>query len=89
MSAEPVAIRIYGNDTCAYCGAARMLLTKKGVRFEDVLVNKDADKLDEMRERSGRTSVPQIFVGETHVGGFDELCELDKNGELDELLARM
>lgn len=89
MSAEATAIRIYGNDTCAYCGAARMLLTKKGVRFEDVLVNKDADKLDEMRERSGRTSVPQIFVGDTHVGGFDELCELDKNGELDALLARM
>ena len=89
MNEESVAIRIYGNDSCAYCGAARMLLTKKGVRFEDVLVNKDADKLSEMRERSGRTSVPQIFVGETHVGGFDELCELDKNGELDELLARV
>jgi glutaredoxin 3 len=89
MSEESAAIRIYGNDSCAYCGAARMLLTKKGVRFEDVLVNKDADKLSEMRERSGRTSVPQIFVGETHVGGFDELCELDKNGELDELLARV
>lgn len=88
MSSESAVIRIYGNDTCAYCGAARMLLTKKGVRFEDVLVNKDADKLKEMRERSGRTSVPQIFVGDTHVGGFDELCELDKNGELDELLAR-
>jgi glutaredoxin 3 len=89
MNEESAAIRIYGNDSCAYCGAARMLLTKKGVRFEDVLVNKDADKLSEMRERSGRTSVPQIFVGETHVGGFDELCELDKNGELDELLARV
>ena len=89
MSAESVAIRIYGNDTCAYCGAARMLLTKKGVRFEDILVNKDADRFNEMREQSGRTSVPQIFVGDTHVGGFDELCELDKNGELDKLLARM
>lgn len=89
MSAEAAAIQIYGNDTCAYCGAARMLLTKKGARFEDILVNKNTDKFDEMRERSGRTSVPQIFVGDTHVGGFDELCELDKNGELDALLARL
>jgi glutaredoxin 3 len=87
MSSAPAAIRIYGNNTCAYCGAARMLLTKKGVRFEDVLVNKDANKLAEMRERSGRTSVPQIFIGDMHVGGFDELCELDQVGELDKLLA--
>ena len=88
MNSQTAAVRIYGNDTCAYCGAARMLLTKKGVRFEDILVNKDAEKYDEMRERSGRTSVPQVFVGDTHVGGFDELCELDKSGGLDELLAR-
>ena len=81
------AAKIYGNDTCAYCGAARMLLTKKGVSFEDVLVNKDPDMLSEMRTRSGRTSVPQIFIGSTHVGGFDELCQLDKSGELDKLLA--
>lgn len=87
MISESATIRIYGNNSCPYCGAARMLLTKKGVRFEDVLVNKDASKLTEMRERSGRTSVPQIFVGDTHVGGFDELYELDKAGELDKLLA--
>ena len=85
MSSSPVII--YGNDACAYCGAARMLLTKKGVKFEDVLVNRDSEKLTEMRERSGRTSVPQVFVGDAHVGGFDELCELDKNGGLDKLLA--
>jgi len=85
MSNPPVTI--YGNDTCSYCGAARMLLTKKGVRFEDILVNRDSEKLTEMRARSGRTSVPQVFVGEAHVGGFEELIELDKNGELDKLLA--
>ena len=77
---------IYGNDSCSYCGAARMLLTRKGVRFEDVLVNKDSEKLTEMRARSGRSSVPQVFVGDAHIGGFDELFELDKNGELDKLL---
>jgi glutaredoxin 3 len=64
-----------------------MLLTKKGVRFDDISISKDSDKLAEMQARSGRTSVPQIFIGDTHVGGFDELCELEKNGELDKLLA--
>lgn len=80
-------VTIYGNQSCSYCAAARMLLTKKGVRFTDVLVSNDPHKLEEMRERSGKSSVPQIFVGETHVGGFDDLYELDKSGKLDELLA--
>lgn len=78
---------IYGNDTCAYCGAARMLLKKKGVAFEDILVNHDPEKRREMEALSGQTSVPQIFVGDRHIGGFDRLCELDSNGELDKLLA--
>ena len=82
-------IRIYGNDSCAYCGAARMLLKQKGVDFEDILINKDPDALAELRSRTDRTSVPQVFLGDTHVGGFDELCELDKTGELDKLLAAL
>jgi len=85
MSNPPVII--YGNDTCSYCGAARMLLTKKGVHFKDVLVNRDSEKRTEMQALSGRTSVPQVFIGDAHVGGFEELCELDKNGGLDKLLA--
>lgn len=80
-------IKIYGNDTCAYCGAARMLLSQKGVAYDDILINEDAENLAEMRARTDRTSVPQVFIGDTHVGGFDELCELDKTGELDKLLA--
>ena len=82
-------IRIYGNDTCAYCGAARMLLKQKGVDFEDILINKDSAALAELRSRTDRTSVPQVFLGDRHVGGFDELCELDKSGELDKLLAAL
>ena len=82
-------IRIYGNDTCAYCGAARMLLKQKGVDFEDILINKDSAALAELRSRTDRTSVPQVFLGDKHVGGFDELCELDKTGELDKLLAAL
>ncbi len=80
-------IIIYLTETCSYCGAARMLLTKKGVRYEERVVSRDADLRDEMVERSGKTSVPQIFVGDTHVGGFDELYALDSSGELDKLLA--
>ncbi len=86
MSEHP-PITVYGNETCAFCGAARMLLTRKGVRFTDILVSRDASKYDEMQARTGRTSVPQVFIGDTHVGGFDELSELDKSGELDKMLA--
>lgn len=80
-------VTIYGNSTCPYCGAARMLLKKKGIEFDDIAISKDAGKRAEMEARSGRTSVPQLFIGEHCIGGFDELCELDKQGKLDELLA--
>ena len=82
-------VRIYGNSTCAYCGAARMLLAKKGVTVEDINVAINPDKRNEMEQLSGRRSVPQIFVGDKHVGGFDDLCALDKSGELDQLLAEL
>ena len=87
MSTTSKPVTIYGDNSCPYCGAARMLLTRKGTGFEDVLVSNDSDKLAEMQARSGRTSVPQVFIGGIHVGGFDELCELDMSGELDKLLA--
>jgi glutaredoxin 3 len=65
-----------------------MLFTKKGVKFEDILVSRDPDRFDEMQARSGgRRTVPQVFVGDAHIGGFDDLCSLDKSGELDKLLA--
>jgi len=78
---------VYGNTTCAYCGAARMLLAKKAVEFQDIVITDDPQKQEEMQTRSGNHTVPQIFVGDTLVGGFEELCALDKSGELDELLA--
>ncbi len=84
MSARVV---IYGNTMCPFCGAARMLLKKKGVDYEDISVADDPSALAEMQERSGRKTVPQIFIGETHVGGFDDLYALDQSGELDTLLA--
>ena len=86
MSAARKVI-VYGNATCPYCGAARMLLTRKGVTYEDISVTGDASLYEEMVKKSGRSSVPQIFVGDTHVGGFDDLDALDRSGELDKLLA--
>lgn len=80
-------VTIYGNAMCPYCGAARMLLTKKAVEFENIDITVDPQKRQEMQERSGNRSVPQIFIGTTHVGGFDELAALEMDGELDELLA--
>ena len=80
-------VTVYGDSHCPYCGAARMLLKKKGASWEDIAVNTDAEKRAEMVRLSGRTSVPQIFIDDYHVGGFDELCALDGTGELDKLLA--
>ncbi len=77
---------VYGTRTCGYCGAARMLLTKKAVEFQDIVVTDDPELRTEMQQKSGRTSVPQIFVGDTHVGGFDELYAMEQGGELDKLL---
>ena len=78
---------IYGNASCPFCGAARMLLKKKSVDFEDISITGDASSFEEMRQKSGRRSVPQIFIGDYHVGGFDELDALSRSGELDKLLA--
>ena len=64
-----------------------MLLTKKGVEIENIDITDDPALQKEMIERGGGRSVPQIFIGDTHVGGFDKLCSLDKSGELDKLLA--
>ncbi len=85
MNATP-NITIYGSKTCPYCTAARMLLKKKGLTCDDILVSRDAGKREEMIARSGNQSVPQIFIGDQSIGGFDELYALERNGELDRLL---
>jgi len=77
---------MYSSPFCGYCAAAQRLLEAKGVEFEVIDVFLDADKRAEMRAVSGRTSVPQIFIGDTHVGGFDDLNALEQQGELDALL---
>ncbi|MCE2486614.1 MAG: glutaredoxin 3 [Desulfurellaceae bacterium] len=78
---------VYTTLFCPYCTAAKSLLTKKGVPFEEIDATGNSDLRQEIMERSGQHTVPQIFIGEQSVGGFSELNELDMCGELDELLA--
>lgn len=78
---------VYTTDMCPYCYRAKRLLTQKGVAFEEIDVSLDAAKRAEMAEKAGgRRSVPQIFIGSTHVGGSDELHALEAEGKLDPLL---
>jgi glutaredoxin 3 len=79
-------IVIYVTDWCPYCARARGLLEAKGVAFREIDVDAAPEAQAEMVARSGRSSVPQIFVGEVHVGGCDELLALDAAGGLDSLL---
>jgi glutaredoxin 3 len=80
-------IKIYTTPICPYCVRAKQLLKKKGAEFDEIDVFMDADARAEMEDRSQRRTVPQIFIGDTHVGGCDELYALEKNGKLDPLLA--
>ena len=87
MDDKASGIVMYSTEFCSYCAAARMLLTKKGLAYEDILVSGDPDKRAEMERRSGRRTVPQIFINGRSIGGFDELYALDKEGRLDDMLA--
>ena len=79
-------ITLYVTGWCPYCQRARGLLTGKGVAFEEINVEDDAKFRQEMIERSGRNTVPQIFIGDKHVGGCDDLVALDESGGLDRLI---
>ena len=79
---------MYTTPICGYCAAAKRLLSSKGVAFEEIDVMRDPSKRAEMIDKAnGRRTVPQIFVGETHVGGFDDMAALERDGKLDPLLA--
>jgi len=81
-------VRIYTTPICPYCARAKSLLKKKGVAIEEVDVLMDEDARKDMEAKSGGArSVPQIFIGDTHVGGCDDLYALEKEGKLDPLLA--
>jgi glutaredoxin 3 len=80
-------ITIYTTRTCGFCYAAKSLLSKKGLSYDEIDVSADpAERQRMMLRTKGRRSVPQIFIGETHVGGSEELRELELSGRLDQLL---
>ncbi len=82
-----VDVRVYSASVCGYCRAAKSLLESKGVQYREIMLDSDPElRLKIMRE-SGQRTVPQIWVGNTHVGGFSELREMERSGRLDELLS--
>jgi glutaredoxin 3 len=81
-------IEIYTTPWCGYCARAKGLLEEKGAAYSEMDVMEDAAKRDEMRERSKRSTVPQIFINGEHIGGSDELADLERAGKLDALLAQ-
>ena len=80
-------VTMYTTGVCPFCLMAERLLKSKGVDIEKVRVDLDPPRRQEMMERTGRRTVPQIYVGEKHVGGYDDLAALDRAGRLDALLA--
>ena len=81
-----VPVTVYSTAVCPYCIRAERLLEAKGVTVQKVRVDLDPAERVKMMERTGRRTVPQIYVGDTHVGGFDDLYALDQAGKLDPLL---
>jgi len=80
------AVTLYTSDWCPYCRRARDLLTQKNVVFSEINVEDEPKFREEMIARSNRRTVPQIFIGDKHVGGCDDLLDLDRSGELDRLI---
>jgi glutaredoxin 3 len=77
---------MYTKPHCPYCVRARSLLSEKGVTYREIDISGNAPEREEMIRRSGRRTVPQIFIGDHHVGGFDDLSALERSGKLDPLL---
>ncbi len=82
------SVEIYSSPLCGFCHAAKRLLSSKGVQFSEVNILAEPGRRSEMMDRAnGRHTVPQIFIGEIHVGGYDDLAALEQQGKLDPLLA--
>ncbi|CAG4911351.1 glutaredoxin 3 [Paraburkholderia gardini] len=82
------SVTIYSTPTCPYCLAAKALLRGKGVAYNEISIEGDRDAAIALAKKTGRRTVPQIYIGATHVGGFDDLSALDQDGRLDALLRR-
>ncbi|MHB1950747.1 MAG: glutaredoxin 3 [Acidiferrobacteraceae bacterium] len=81
------SVRMYCTHACPYCHLAAQLLERRGATVEKIQVDEQPERRDEMRVATGQTSVPQIFIGDRHVGGYRDLAELDLAGTLATLLA--
>ena len=79
-------IVMYSKSWCPYCRMAKRLFAAKGQKWDEIDIEEQPERRREMVERSGRTTVPQIWIGGRHIGGFNELSRLDASGELDRLL---
>lgn len=79
-------VTIYGTLLCPYCFAAKRMLKQYDIGFKEIRVDKDPELKQKMISKSGRFTVPQIFIGEYHVGGYDDLVEHTKNGKLQKLM---
>ena len=79
-------VRIYSSNWCPLCVQAKRLLDRKGVSYQELIVDGDPSLRTKMMQESGRTSVPQIWINEDHIGGCDELYSLDRSAQLDSLL---
>ena len=77
---------IYSTRICPYCVRAKNFFSKKGIEYTEIMIDADMSLMREMMEKTGRKSVPQIFIGDYHVGGFDDLIEHDMDGKLEALL---
>ncbi len=80
-------VTIYTTPYCGFCHAAKRLLDSKGVAYKEIDVSVSVELRQEMMQKAGRHTVPQIWIGETHVGGCDDIHDLDRRGKLDALLA--
>jgi len=88
MTIEAPTIKIYTKRLCSYCWRAKLLLTRRRIPYEEIRVGHDARLRSWLAEMSGQRTFPQVFVGERSIGGYSELTDLDRSGELAELVGR-
>ena len=87
-SVEAAKVVMYGTRFCPYCMMARRLFKSKNIEFEEISVSSNSELWDEMEQKSGRNTVPQIFINDESLGGYDDIAALEQSGELDQILGR-
>jgi glutaredoxin 3 len=85
-STEAPKVTVYSKDYCPYCDRAKALLSRKGVSFEAIELQNHPGEFEKLKARTGLMTVPQIFIGETLIGGYTDMAALDREGKLDQML---